>query len=100
MLITSSNFVGCSTGSSPGLAPLRIFATCPAARRSTSEVLGPYDMRARLRADVSVQTSIGSRLFVASSTIWLPCVTRNELGTRTTALISSQDTLMDDGCEQ
>ncbi len=32
-LITSSNFVGCSTGRSPGLAPCRILATEVAARR-------------------------------------------------------------------
>src|SRR5262245_11021800 len=32
-LITSSNFVGCSTGRSAGLAPLRILSTYSAARR-------------------------------------------------------------------
>ena len=32
-LITSSNFVGCSTGRSAGLAPLRILSTNLAARR-------------------------------------------------------------------
>jgi hypothetical protein len=47
-LITSSNLVGYSTGKSPGLVPFKIFATCPPARRSTSEAPGPYDMRARL----------------------------------------------------
>src|SRR2546428_9829641 len=31
-LMTSSNFVGCSTGRSPGLAPLRILSTKTAAR--------------------------------------------------------------------
>ena len=36
MLITSSNFVGCSTGQSAGLAPFRIPSTIYAARRSTS----------------------------------------------------------------
>src|SRR5206468_4227925 len=35
-LITSSNLVGCSTGRSPGLAPLRILSTIPAARRQRS----------------------------------------------------------------
>src|SRR5262249_21149975 len=43
-LMTSSNFVGCSTGRSPGLAPLRILSTYVAARRPTAEKLGPYDM--------------------------------------------------------
>ena len=33
MLITSSNLVGCSTGISAGFFPLKIIATCSAARR-------------------------------------------------------------------
>src|SRR5262249_61928895 len=33
-LITNSNFVGCSTGRSAGLAPLRILSTQTAARRT------------------------------------------------------------------
>src|SRR5262245_46450506 len=37
-LITSSNFVGCSTGRSPGLAPLRILSTKCAVRRNMLEV--------------------------------------------------------------
>ena len=32
-LITNSNFIGCSTGKSAGLAPLRILSTYTAARR-------------------------------------------------------------------
>jgi len=36
MLITNSNFVGCSTGKSAGLAPLRILSTNVAARRYKS----------------------------------------------------------------
>ena len=35
-LTTNSNFVGCSIGRSPGLAPFRILSTYPAARRSWS----------------------------------------------------------------
>src|SRR5262245_21216052 len=35
-LMTSSNFIGCSTGSSPGLTPLRILSTYPAPRRQRS----------------------------------------------------------------
>src|SRR5262249_39394259 len=35
-LITSSNLEGCSTGRSPGFAPLKIFSTRPAARRYKS----------------------------------------------------------------
>jgi len=40
-LITSSNFVGCSIGRSPGLAPLRILSTYVAARLKLSRVDGP-----------------------------------------------------------
>src|SRR5690349_14856760 len=36
-LITSSNLVGCSTGKSAGLAPLRILSTYAALRRNRSE---------------------------------------------------------------
>src|SRR5215475_9201290 len=35
-LITNSNFVGCSTGRSAGLAPFKILSTYVAARRSKS----------------------------------------------------------------
>src|SRR4030095_15825642 len=44
-LITNSNFVGCSTGMSAGLVPLRILSTKIAARRYKSESLAPYDIR-------------------------------------------------------
>src|SRR4030095_8236815 len=40
-LITSSNFVGCSTGISAGLAPFRILSTWVAARRNRSSMLTP-----------------------------------------------------------
>src|SRR4030095_9454391 len=36
-LITSSNFVGCSTGMSDGFAPLKILSIWTAARRNKSE---------------------------------------------------------------
>jgi len=36
-----SNFVGCSTGSSPGFVPFNILSTYPAARRKRSASLGP-----------------------------------------------------------
>jgi hypothetical protein len=41
MLMTSSNFVGCSTGRSAGLAPLRILSTWAAARRRRSGTSAP-----------------------------------------------------------
>src|SRR6266852_8509941 len=44
-LTTSSNLVGCSTGTSAGLAPLRTLATIIAVCRHISARLGPYDMR-------------------------------------------------------
>src|SRR6266487_3645919 len=40
-LMTSSNFVGCSTGMSPGFAPRRILSTKSAARRNWSGKFGP-----------------------------------------------------------
>jgi len=40
-LTTSSSLVGCSTGRSPGLAPLRILSTKIAALRNSSVMLGP-----------------------------------------------------------
>jgi hypothetical protein len=40
-LMTSSNFVGCSTGKSAGLAPFRILSTYVAARRNWSGGLAP-----------------------------------------------------------
>ena len=40
-LITSSNLAGCSTGRSPGLAPLTILSTYTAARRNMSGPLAP-----------------------------------------------------------
>ena len=41
----SSKIVGCSTGSSAGLAPLRIRSTWAATRRGSSRWLLPYDIR-------------------------------------------------------
>src|SRR5262249_16851449 len=40
-LTTSSNFVGCSTGSSPAFAPRRILSTYSPARRNKSGTFGP-----------------------------------------------------------
>src|SRR5262245_40891918 len=40
-LMMNSNFIGCSTGRSAGLAPLRILSTYVAARRYRSVMLGP-----------------------------------------------------------
>src|SRR5262245_44220679 len=43
-LMTSSNFVGCSTGKLAGLAPLRILSTYTAVRRYMSGRCGPYEI--------------------------------------------------------
>ena len=40
-LITNSNFVGCSTGRSAGLAPFKILSTYVPARRSKSSMFTP-----------------------------------------------------------
>jgi hypothetical protein len=40
-LISSSNLVGCSSGRSPGFAPLRILATYLAPRRARSGMSAP-----------------------------------------------------------
>jgi hypothetical protein len=40
-LITSLTFVGCSTGSSAGLAPLKILSTYAATRQNRSRWLAP-----------------------------------------------------------
>src|SRR5437588_11804343 len=45
-LTTSSNFVGCSTGRSPGLATLRILSTYSAARRDRASWRGDSSRRA------------------------------------------------------
>src|SRR5262245_14408436 len=44
MLMTNSNFVGCSTGRSAGLAPFRILSTILADRRNSSVRSALYDM--------------------------------------------------------
>src|SRR5436309_11690507 len=44
-LSTRLNVVGCSTGMSAGLAPLRILSTTSAARLNNADMLGPYDMK-------------------------------------------------------
>src|SRR4029453_13468547 len=50
MLMTSPNLVGCSTGRSAGLVPLRILSTKPPARRGRSALRGRYTMNSA-RAD-------------------------------------------------
>src|SRR5262249_36037182 len=49
-LIMSSYLVGACTGMSAGFSPLRMRSTYPAARRTGSCVLGPYEIRPPSRA--------------------------------------------------
>src|SRR5262249_38499999 len=58
-LMTSSNFVACSTGRSPGFAPRKILSTYSAARRNMSGTRGPMPSMPR--------RSAGSRLPALSS---------------------------------
>src|SRR5262249_54077052 len=70
-LITSSNFVGCSTGRSAGVAPLRSLSTKTAARRHPqlgSNSFGPYAMSPPASAKRLCQPIIGNRCCAASST--------------------------------
>src|SRR5207248_6272804 len=65
-LITSSNFVGCSTGRSPGLAPLRILSTYSAAIRNMSERFAPYPMSPPASTHAERPKIVGSRCLTAS----------------------------------
>jgi hypothetical protein len=53
-LTTRSNLVGCSTGISAGLAPLRILSTNYAVRWKLATLLGPYDMSMPAPSAISV----------------------------------------------
>src|SRR6266568_3368007 len=65
-LITSSNFVGCSMGRSPGLAPLRILSTYTAAIRNMSERFAPYPMSPPASTHAERPKIVGSRCLTAS----------------------------------
>src|SRR5207245_11453433 len=61
-LTTSSNFVGCSMGRSPGFAPLIILSTYTAAWRNISGEFTPYDMRPPAGTYSLFPNIVGSRL--------------------------------------
>src|SRR5436309_1597704 len=63
-LITRSNFVGCSTGKSDGLAPCKILCTYEAPRRNRSGRLAPYDMRPPATTFSRTWNIPGSRLYL------------------------------------
>src|SRR6476646_10058061 len=50
-LIINSNLVGCSTGRSEGLVPLRILSTYPPERKNKSGTSGPYEINPPLVAN-------------------------------------------------
>src|SRR5262245_36145007 len=66
-LMTSSNFVGCSTGISAGFAPFRILSTSSAARRYNSRRSVPYDMSPPASTNSRFAYTARSRSLVARS---------------------------------
>src|SRR5205814_1708322 len=68
-LITSSNFVGCSMGRSPGFAPLSILSTYSATRRDRSTRCAPYERRPPASTNSRSPYIAGNRWRAAKSTI-------------------------------
>src|SRR6185369_868034 len=68
-LITSSNLVGCSTGSSAGFVPLRIMSTYSAARRYICRRSTPYAINPRASGNALLPYTTGSRVVMARSAI-------------------------------
>src|SRR5262249_8849128 len=66
-LMTSSNFVGCSSGKSPGLAPFRILPVRDPRRLYASARLGPYDMRQPAVAFSRKSEIVASRFAIAGA---------------------------------
>jgi hypothetical protein len=69
MLMTSSNFVGCSTGRSAGLAPFRILSTIAAMRPRDCPALGPYERSPPEFAKPLPLQPAGKRCVVVNSAI-------------------------------
>ena len=68
-LMTNSNFMGCSTGRSAGLAPLRILSTKAAARRKFAARFCPYVIKPPASANSRSGKMAGSRLLAAKATM-------------------------------
>ena len=68
-LMINSNFVGCSTGRSAGLAPFRILSTYVAARRNKSVIAHAVAHKPTGFDKFCLAYIAGSRLFTARSTI-------------------------------
>jgi hypothetical protein len=60
------NFVGCSTGSSPGFSPFKILSTYTVARRTISRVSGPYEKRVPGTRTSRMKTAAGKRFLSAN----------------------------------
>src|SRR5215470_14979861 len=67
-LMTSSNFVGCSTGKSAGLAPFRILSTKTAARRHTAAMEAPKAINPPASANPLSKNIAGNRRALMSCT--------------------------------
>src|SRR5215470_16667149 len=78
-LMTSSNFVGCSTGISAGFPLCKILTTNAAARRNESGPSAPYDIRPPTSAKDRGTVAAGRPRLSASSAAFLdaklPCTT-------------------------
>src|SRR5262249_50868255 len=64
-LMTSSNFVGCSTGMSFGCLPCKIFCTSLVAWRNAAGPSAPNDIRPPMSANARVVEAIGKRYLMA-----------------------------------
>ena len=76
-LMTNSNLVGCSMGSSPGLAPFKIYQYGCIARSRVSDWLGPYDIRPPSSTYDEFSYITGNRFFVANSNSCLRLLVTN-----------------------
>src|SRR5215475_12037799 len=68
-LMMNSNLIGCSTGRSAGVLPLRILSTYVAERRNKSLMLTPYVISPPSSTYSGLLYVAGSRLFTAKSRI-------------------------------
>jgi hypothetical protein len=68
-LITSSNFVGCSTGRSAGLVPCNILDTNTALRRYICDMSAPYDNSPPASTKGRSTEADGSQYLIAKSAI-------------------------------
>jgi hypothetical protein len=82
-LMTSSNYVGCSTGRSAGLTPLSILSTHAATRRNWTEILAPYDISTPTSVMSATHVIVGRPRLNASSAMCLRSLSSIPSGMRT-----------------